>query len=165
VKGNHGMKNLIRVVALLMTVGPVFARSAVRQTPPQTFVLTKDGACSLTSSNLHEQIAYPGSHMFITRGTPHDIVWSATWDTTGCTLPMFVVVAFDYLNTKQEVVLTRYWWIKVPAGHFVARGDLRQVTDKINWVRMTKLRLETEEHYNAEMLKLAAERAAAQKKP
>lgn len=160
------MNNLIRVVALLMTPAPAFARTPqTPPTPPQTFVLTKDGTCSVTSSNLREQMSYAGTHLFITRTTPYDIVWSAKWNITGCKLPIFVAVTFDYLNTEKEVVTTKWWWLKVPTEEYLARGGLRQITYKIHSVRLMKIQLLTEERYNAEMLKMAAEKAAAQQKP
>jgi len=160
------MKNLIRVVALLMTVGPAFARTPqTPQTPPQTFVLTKDGTCSITSSNLHEQMSYAGSHLFITRTTPYDIVWSAKWNVNGCKLPIFVAVTFDYLNTENEVVATKWWWLKVPSEEYLARGDLRKITYRVHSVRLMKIQLLTEDQFNAMMLKMAAEKAAAQQNP
>jgi hypothetical protein len=159
------MKHLIRVVALLMTVGPVIARSTASQTPPRTFVLTKDGACSITSSNLREQMSYAGTHMFITRTTPYDIVWSAKWNITGCELPIFVAATFDYLNTKNEVVATKWWWLKASTEEYFARGDLRQITYRVHSVRLTKLQLLTEAQYNGMMLKMAAEKAATHQKP
>jgi hypothetical protein len=131
-----------------MTVAPVFAQTAALQNPPQTFVLTRDGACSITSNNLHEQFRVPG---LIKGWTHYDIMWSARWDTTGCKLPIFVQVTFNYLNSKKEVVLTRYWSIKVPKEHFVGRGELSektQVTVQVSWVRLMKIQLETEEQYN-----------------
>jgi hypothetical protein len=132
-----------------MTVLPALAKTAPVVSPPQTFVLTKDGACSITSDKLFEQFRVPG----IIKGfTYYDILWSARWDTTGCKLPMFVQVTFNYLNSQKEVVLTRYWSIEVPKEHFVARGELSektQVTVQVGSVRLMKIQLETEEQYNA----------------
>lgn len=160
------MRNLISVVAFLIAVGTAFARTPqTPPTPPQTFVLTKDSSCSITSSNLREQMSYAGNHLFITRTTPYDIAWSAKWNITGCKLPIFVAVTFDYLNTENEVVATKWWWLKVPSEEYLARGDLRKITYRVHSVRLMKIQLLTEERYNAEMLKMAAEKAAAQQKP
>jgi len=77
---------------------------------------------------------------------------------------MFVAVTFDYLNTENEVVTTKWWWLKVTTEEYLARGDLRQITYKVHSVRLRRIQLETEERYNAEMLKMAAAKAAAQQK-
>ena len=148
------MKTLIVVVVLLLTVVPVFAKTAALQNLPQTFALTKDGTCSITSNKLREQFRIPG---LIKGWTHYDITWSAQWDTTGCKLPIFVAVTFNYFNTNKEVVLTRFWWIKVPKEHFAARGELSEeskVTVQVSSVRLMSIHLETEERYNA--VKIAA---------
>jgi hypothetical protein len=103
--------------------------------------------------------------MFITRTTPYDIVWSAKWNITGCELPIFVAATFDYLNTKNEVVATKWWWLKASTEEYFARGDLRQITYRVHSVRLTKLQLLTEAQYNGMMLKMAAEKAATHQKP
>jgi hypothetical protein len=144
------MNKAILVVA--MTALPAFAQTATLQNPPQTFVLTKDRTCSITSNNLREQFRSPG----LIKGWNHlDIAWSARWDTTGCKLPMFVVVAFDYIGDKNEVVLSRYWWIKVQKEHSVPKGELSQptkVTYRIGLVRLRDIHTVTEEQYKTEMI-------------
>ncbi len=90
-------------------VAPVFAKAAPVESPPQTFALTKDGACSITSSKLTEQFRVPG---IIKGWTHYDIMWSAKWDTTGCKLPIFVLVTFNYLNYQKQLVFTKYWSIE-----------------------------------------------------
>lgn len=132
-----------------MTVVPVFAKTAPVESPPQTFVLTKDGACSITSDKLMEQFRVPG---IIKGWSYYDITWSAKWNTTGCKLPIFVQVTFNYLNFQKQVVFTRYWSIEVPKEHFVARGELSektQVTLQVGSVRLMKIELQTEDQYNA----------------
>lgn len=65
---------------------------------------------------------------------------------------MFVQVTFNYLDFKNEVVLTRYWSIKVPKERFVARGELSEktkVTVPIKSVSLMKIQPVTEEQYHA----------------
>ena len=118
--------------------------------PPQTFQLSPDG-CSITSSNLVEQFKSPG----LLKGfTMYDIAWKATWVSTGCKLPIYVEVGFDYLNSQREVVLTRYWDKAVTKAKFNPTGEIQEkmkTTVQIAFVRLAKMKLLTEAQYNEDM--------------
>jgi hypothetical protein len=63
--------------------------------------------------------------------------------------------AFDYIGYKNEVVLSRYWWIKVQKEHSVPKGELSQptkVTYQIRLVRLRDIHTVTEEQYKTEMI-------------
>jgi hypothetical protein len=150
------MRTPTSVVALLMTVAPVFAQPAppkqATAPPTQTFVLTPDGACSLKSSDLHVQFAGLGTIKEVI--TTYDIWWSARWAITGCKLPIFVAATFDYVNDRNEVVQSAYWWTKVKKDKlWLAREKLEPLPTgtvvKIRLVRLSKIALVTEEQYNA----------------
>lgn len=79
------VKNGILAAALLFTAAPMFAQTAKSHNPPQTFALSKDGACSITSSPVSAQFRVPKG---LTKGFTHyDIIWGARRVTTGCRRP------------------------------------------------------------------------------
>lgn len=143
------MKNLICVVALLMTVGPAFAQTGELPGPPQTFVLTGDGTCSITSDNLVAHFSSPGvSHGWIAFGAR----WSARWETTGCKLPILVAATVNVLNSKKEVLLPVAWWVKVPAKRYAPSGAVKgraRADKQLDSIKLIKIQLVTKEQFKA----------------